>query len=194
MLAVVFGLLPWVSVQVRSWQLAVALAVLVLLGSAGLAAGLRLYPWTNLLVAAVAASGGILVGRAVPSRFRAMALLLLVLALLDTVQVVGTATATGAQGQRSVGEYYVMFVVVTSLASSAIGIADLLVVAAMAEHWRRRGAGPAVMVLPGVTGLLITYPVTLVLRGSLPLVPFLFVGFLLTQAGIALRSRASRAR
>jgi hypothetical protein len=191
-LAVVFGLLPWMFVRIKSWQLIVALAAAVLLDAAGLAAGLRLYPWTNLPVAAIATTGGILMGRAVPPRFRAMMLLLLALAILDTVQVVATAPATTAQGQPPAGDYYLMFVVATSLANSAIGIGDLLVVAAMAEHWRRRGAGPVVAVAPGVAGLLITYPTILVLTRSLPLIPFLFVGFLLTQAAVALRSRTRR--
>jgi hypothetical protein len=188
-LAVVFGLLPWMFVRTKSWQLVVALAAAVLLDAAGLAAGLRLYPWTNLPVAAIATTGGILMGRAVQPRFRAMMLLLLALAILDTVQVVATAPANTAQGQRPAGEYYLMFVVATSLANSAIGVGDLLVVAAMAEHWRRRGAGRVVAVAPGFAGLLITYPTILVLTRNLPLIPFLFVGFLLTQAAVALRSR-----
>ncbi len=192
--AVAFGLLPWIFVRVKTWQIVIALAVAVLLDAAGLAAGLRLYPWTNLPVAAIATAGGIMMGRAVPPRFRAMMLLLLALAVLDTVQVIGTAPATTAPSQRPAGEYYLMFVVATSLANSAIGIGDLLVIAAMAEHWRRREAGPVVAIAPGIAGLLITYPTILVIPGNLPLIPFLLVGFLLTQAAVALRSRTRRAR
>jgi hypothetical protein len=193
-LAIVFGLLPWVLVRIRGWQLAVALVVPIVFEAAGLAAGLSLYPWTNLAVAAIAAGGGVSVGRAVPPRFRSMMLLLLVLATLDTVQILATASASTGQGQRPAWEYSVMFVVATSLASSAIGIVDLLVVTAMAEHWRRRGAAPVIAVAPGLVGLLITYPAAVLLPGSLPLIPFLFVGFVVTQAAVALRSRICRAR
>jgi hypothetical protein len=191
-LAVVFGLLPWVFVRVRSWQLAVALVVPIVFGAVGLAAGLNLYPWTDLAVAAIAAGGGILVGRAVPPRFRSMMLLLLVLAILDTAQILAAAPSSAGHDQRPAGQYYVMFVVATSLANNAIGIFDLLVITAMAEHWRRREAGPVIAVAPGLVGLLITYPAVVLLPRTLPLIPFLLLGFVLTQAAVTLRARARR--
>jgi hypothetical protein len=189
-LAVVFGLVPWLLARVRARPLVAVLAVAVLLDVAGLIAGLRLYPWTDLLVAAIAAAGGVLVGRAVPARFRPMALLMLVLAVLDAVQViVGSTSAGSAPSQRPAFQYYVMLVIATPLATSAIGIFDLLLVTAMAEHWRRRGAGVLLAISPGVLGLLLTYPAALVLPRNLPLIPFLFAGFLLTQAAVTLRAR-----
>jgi hypothetical protein len=192
-LAVVFGLLPWVFVRVRAWQLAAALVVPVVFDTVGLATGLNLYPWTDLAVAAIAAGGGILVGRAVSPRFRSMMLLLLVLAILDTAQIVAAAPSSAGHGQRAAGQYYVMFVVATSLANSAIGIFDLLVITAMAEHWRRRGAGPVIAVAPGLVGLLITYPAVAILPSTLPLIPFLFLGFVLTEGAATLWTRARRA-
>lgn len=188
-LAVVFGLLPWLLARVSSRQLIAALLASVLLDAAGLAAGAKLYPWTDIPVAAIAATGGVLAGRAVPPRFRPMALLLLVLAALDTVQILATATSPAAPAHRSAASYYLMFVVATSLGNSAIGIFDLLLIAAMAEHWRRRGAGRIVAAAPGCTGLLLAYLVIHVVPRNLPLVPFLLTGFLLTQAAMMLRAR-----
>ena len=88
-----------------------------------------------------------------------------------------------------------MFLLVTPLGSSAIGFADLAVVAAIGEHWRRRGGNLAWSVLPGAVGLsLVDAFGILVYKGSLPLLPFLLVAWLLTEAAALVNVHRRKAR
>lgn len=187
-LAVVFGLVPSALARAGSRVLIAGLVIFVALDAAGLAANLRLYPWTDVPVAGIAACGGTLLGRGMPPRFRPMALLLVALGALDTVQVFAAAMT---HVPSATAQLYSMFVVSTPWADSGIGIFDLLVIAALGQHWRRRGRNPLVGVAPGLIGLLLTYPAVVFLPNSLPLIPFLLIGYLVTELLARLGPRRS---
>jgi hypothetical protein len=73
--AIAFGAAPWALGRV-SWCPVMGvtpIAAAALVGGAAL--GLLLYPWSDLPVVVVAAGGGLLLGRAVPARRAALALL-----------------------------------------------------------------------------------------------------------------------
>ncbi len=176
-LAVLFGAVPPVLGRFSSPKLAALVAVAAAAGIAGSVAGFAPYPWTDLVGAAIAVAGGVLLGRAVPARFRPMAILLFVLGALDSVQVF----AANTDGAEPAWRFYTMFVVATPWHRSDIGVADLLLIVAMAEHFRRRLAHPVIALAPGVIGLGLADGFSVWHPGGLPLVPFLFVGFLLTE-------------
>lgn len=138
------------------------------------------YPLTDAVVVAFCFTGGTSIGRVVPPRRRPMAALLAVLAALDTVQVFAAGAHTdGPSAMR----LWTMFLLITPLGSSAIGFADLAVVAAIGEHWRRRGGHLAWSILPGVVGLVLVDAFSILIhKGSLPLLPFLLLAWLLTEA------------
>jgi hypothetical protein len=160
---------------------------------AGIVLGFRPpYPFTDTVVAAFCITAGTSIGRAVPPRKRPMTALLAVLAALDTVQVFAAGPyADGPSAMR----LWTMFLLITPLGSSAIGFGDLAVVAAIGEHWRRRGGNLALSVLPGAVGLVLVDAFSiLVYKGSLPLLPFLLVGWLLTEVAALVITHRHKAR
>jgi hypothetical protein len=104
-----------------------------------------------------------------------MAALLAVLAALDTVQVFAAGPhADGPSAMR----LWTMFLLVTPLGSSAIGFGDL-----------------AWSALPGAVGLLLLDAFSiLVYKGGLPLLPFLLVAWLLTEAAALVIVHRRKAR
>jgi hypothetical protein len=85
-------------------------------------------------------------------------------------------------------------VIATPLGTTAIGFADLFVISGIAEHWRRRGAHLLVAVAPGVVSLLLVDLVSgLVYKGSLPLLPFVLAGGILTELAVVIWRRRRRA-
>jgi hypothetical protein len=63
-----------------------------------------------------------------------------------------------------------------------VGVFDLLIAAA-AEHWRRRGGSYLIALLPGVLGFLLADgAVWLTQRGGWPLIPFITAGWLCSEA------------
>jgi hypothetical protein len=174
--ALAFALAPWFLSQVKWIVLAIGLGCGIIAAAAGILAGARLYPLTDLVPVVVAACGGVLVGRIVPARFRPMAILVAVLAAADSIQVFAASNDS-----HPVSYYYAMLVVTTPLGRAAIGFADLLVVTAVAEHYRRRGSNYWVAAAPGIAGLVVPVLFLGVLRIGLPLLPFVFVGLVLTE-------------
>ncbi len=65
-----------------------------------------------------------------------------------------------------------------------LGIFDLLLVTALAEHWRRRGGSYLIAVVPGFLGLFLLPSIVILVTavGNLPLIPFLTVGWVGSEA------------
>jgi hypothetical protein len=185
--ALAFALAPWILRQVTWIPLTVGLGAGIIAAAAGILAGARLYPLTDLVPVVVAACGGVLVGRIVPARFRPMAIVVAVLAAVDSIQVFAASNDS-----HPVSYYYSMLVVTTPLGRAAIGFADLLVVTAVAEHYRRRGSNYWVAAAPGIAGLVLPVLFLGVLRIGLPLLPFVFVGLVLTEVVWARRHLQKR--
>jgi hypothetical protein len=188
LLALIFGALPWALWPVdRRLLLGVALVSAAAM-IAGAATAVRLFPLTDLVVATFAAAGGIAAGRWFPPRARPMAIALALLAALDSIQVFAAGSA--GPEQRSAFSLWTTFVFATPLGTTAIGFADLFVISGIAEHWRRRGAHLLVAVAPGVVSLLLVDLVSgLVYKGSLPLLPFVLAGWVLTELAVAIWRR-----
>ena len=188
-LAIAFGAAPWALRRVSGRPA----AAVTLIGAAALvgggALGLRLYPWSDLPLAVVAVGGGLLLGRAVPARRAPLVLLLVALAALDAGQLLYAPTqGAGASGTTSEPAWWwwTMFVVNTPWHESAIGMFDLLLVATLAEHARRRGLGLVTAIAPGFIGLALADLASGLTGGmGLPLIPFLLGGWLLTEGWLA---------
>lgn len=183
LLAFALGAAAWWSRRVRTSVLVAVLAGGVLVAAVGIARGIDGYPWSNGVVLATGAAGGTALGRVVPPRARPMLTLLVVLAALDAAQLL---VAGSAQAPPVAWESWLHVVVRGAEGANLlkIGIADLVLVAAMTEHWRRRGAGFWPATLCGPLGLAIAAVFAWIVRpeGGLVLVPFLLGGWLLTEA------------
>lgn len=180
---------PWVLARMRTRSLGVTALIL---GAADLAAGVLgwdVWPWSNILVVAVAITSGTWLGRALPARRRPMLVFLLVLAILDTSQLLfsgGTSSATL--------DSHAVWAHLTWMAEGQthrLGIADLVLTATIAEHLRRRTAGRVRTIVTPVGGFLLAglFVFTTGVR-DLVLIPFLFLAWLL---GEAVRSSGSQA-
>jgi hypothetical protein len=183
---------PWVADRLASGLIGLALAVSVVIATAGVIIGLALFPLSNLIVMGVALTGGILVGRAVPPRFRPFFILLIALSLLDLTQAAifggppPSAGSTPAAGPNS-HLIWVNFRVPLPSGHFNIGFADLLLITAIAEHFRRQEAGYVIAALPGIVGFPLVFAVAAIpgfqqfLGGALSraLIPYLMLGWLL---------------
>jgi hypothetical protein len=192
--ALAVALIAWSVHGVAQRSLAVVLAGSAVALAAGAALGLALYPWTDLPVLGFAVAGGVLVGRRLPPRPMPMLVLLAVLAALDAIQIVapGPGPSPGATGGAAPAWYfYGMLVIDTAWSHTGVGIFDVLVIAALVEHARRRGLPLPVGAAPGVLAFVATDVALLVLGPlNLPLIPFLLAGWLAT--GLAVRISRSR--
>ncbi len=87
-----------------------------------------------------------LLGRGIPPRLRPFLIVLLVLSVLDVLQIVLTAGSTppgSAGGQAPNGSDPLLlgnFLLLLPWGRYNVGGGDLLLITALAEHWRRRGA------------------------------------------------------
>ena len=187
--ALAVALIAWSVHGVAQRPLAVALAGSAAALAAGAALGLVIYPWTDLPVLGFAVAGGVLVGRRLTPRPMPMLVLLAVLAALDAIQIVapGPGPDPGATGSAAPAWYfYGMLVIDIAWSHTRVGIFDVVLIAAMVEHARRRGLPFAVGAAPGVLAFVAADVAVLVFGPlDLPLVPFLFAGWLVT--GIAVR-------
>lgn len=186
--ALAVALIAWSVHGVAQRPLAVVLAGSAVALAAGAVLSLALYPWTDLPVLGFAIAGGILVGRRLPARPMPMLVLLAVLAALDVIQIVasGPGPGLGATGVAPAWYFYVMLVIDTPWSHTGVGIVDVLVIAAMVEHARRRGLPFAAGAAPGPLAF-VAADVAFVVFGplNLPLIPFLLASWLAT--GLAVR-------
>jgi hypothetical protein len=146
--------LAWRSTRVSLSTIgALALAVMLF----GAIVGVGLYPTSDVVVLAFAIPGGILLGRALPPRFRPFFLLLIALSVLDLVQVALTSGPVPGGPTPSSGLnphlIWVDFRVGLPGGHFTIGFVDLLLITAMSEHFRRRDQPVAMGLLPGVVGV-----------------------------------------
>ncbi len=136
-------------------------------------------PWSNLSVLATSVALGVWIGRSVPPRFRPMATLLVTLALLDASQLF----FAGGFGTGPADVWFHLTWTRADGSPARLGIADLVVAAAIGEHLRRRGAGPARTTLTPVGGFVLADAFVYVTGvGSLVLLPFLTAAWLIGEA------------
>lgn len=186
-LALAVGTVGWWVRGAPRWLLA-AVLVLGLVGAAtGTVAGVDGYPWSNLLVLAVAVSGGVLLGQLIPPRAEPMLLVLVVLAALDAAQLL---VAGGTEGEGA-GSWFSLLVRGGGEILLQIGVADLVIVVALAIHGARRGLGFWPSILASPSGLLVALVYTSVIRpsGGLVLLPFLLLGWLLVESWVRVTLR-----
>jgi len=111
-----------------------------------------------------------------------MLVLLAVLSVLDTAQLL---VGGGGGGGRPVGETWFHMLLLSGDGTTIleIGVVDLVLVAAFAEHWRRRGAGFWLATLTGPLGLALSAVYAWLVRpeDGLVLVPFLLAGWVLSE-------------
>jgi hypothetical protein len=197
-LALVCSAVPWLTRPVKSWLLAIGLAVGLALVVSAIVFALAVYPWTDLVVLLVALTGGVLLGRGMPPRFRPFLIVLLVLSVLDVVQIALTASSTppgslGGPAPRGSDPLLLgNFLLSLPWGRYNIGGGDLLLITALAEHWRRRGASYLIALLPGVLGFLLTY--AFIWAGNLPLIPFITVGWVGSEGVHRVLSRHAKPR
>lgn len=195
--AALCGLMPWVAARLPTRWAAIGAAPLLLLMIAGVVFGLQLYPASDLVVAAFGVLGGIVLGRAMPPRFRPFLVLLVVLSVLDVAQNLAfSGPGTGpppAAAQPDPHLIWLNFRIPLAAGHFNIGFADLTLIAAIGEHLRRRRATVPLSLLPGVIGLglgealvatLPQAPPQFVRAVSQSLVPFLTAGYLLTELAV----------
>ncbi len=156
-----------------------------------------LYPWTNLLVLAFAAFGGVLLGRTLPARAWPVFLVLLLSSLADLPLNGLPSSLPPASTPSSPLPAALLCGNVVILWSDGerfmLGALDLLICAALAAHWRRRGASSAVALLPGPAAMVLATSFVLASRrGGLALVPFLLLGWLLSEAIASVVARRAR--
>lgn len=198
LLAVVCSAIPWLVRPLRGWSLAIGMVVGVMVGLIGAVRPLPLFPWTTLVVPlgvlVVAWTGGVLLGRWQPPRFHPFLLLFLCLSVLDVLLTAGLSlsppgpqTPAGATPLR-LGD----FLLVLPWGRFETNVVDALLITALAEHWRRRGASYLIALLPSALGFLLADGFVLVTRlGIVPGIPFLTAGYACTEGVYRYISRHS---
>jgi hypothetical protein len=192
LVALAVALLARLLDRVGERPLAAILGAAAALLGAGAFLGFALYPWTDLPVLGFALAGGVLVGRRLPPRWMPMFVLLAALAALDTIQIVVLGSGSGeTSGATPAWHVYAMLVIDTPWFGTAIGILDVLLIASIAEHSRRRGLPYAVGAAPGVLAFIAADVLVLVIGPlNLPLVPFLLLGWLATALAVSIANRS----
>lgn len=185
-LALICTLIPWLTRPLGGWPLAIGLVAGITLYLIGVVLALPLYPWIDLVVLVVAWSGGLLLGRGMPPRFQPFLLLFLCLSVGDVlltagVTLSGSHTAVGSTTPLRLGDF--LLVLPRGWGRFETNVVDLLLLTVLAEHWRRRGSGYVIALLPGVLGFLLADGIVLVTKlGTLPGIPFFTAGYLCTEA------------
>lgn len=135
-------------------------------------------PWSNLSVLATSVAVGVWIGRRVAPRFRPMAILLITLALLDASQLL----FSGGFGTGRVDVWFHLTWLRSDGSPARLGIADLIVAAAIGEHLRRRGAGLLRSTVTPVAGFALADTFVFVTGiGGLVLLPFLTAAWLIEE-------------
>jgi hypothetical protein len=168
--------------------------------SAGVIAGLALYPASDIVVGGFSLLAGVVLGRAMPRSFVPFLILLLILSVLDVAQNIAfagpSAPSTGPPASSGAPDPHLIWLNFRLLLPDGhfnIGFADLIVISAMSENLRLRRAAFAITVMPGVLGLVIGEAVLAALRPTPPaflvavassIVVFLTAGYVLTELAV----------
>jgi hypothetical protein len=172
----------WLTRPLPTWALIIGLVVAVILSVADAVLALPFSPWTSLVVLVVAWSGGVLLGRNLAASFRPFLLWFLCFSVVDVLLALGNYPQTHHSSSGSSPLLYADFVLVLSGGRFAINVVDLLLLTALAEHWRRRGASYLIALLPGVLGFLLADGLIAVTKlGILPGIPFFTAGYVLSE-------------
>lgn len=187
--------LPWGAVSVPTRWIAIAAAPLLALMAAGVAFGLPLYPFSDVVVLGFGVLAGIVLGRAMPPRFKPFVVLLLILSALDVAQNLafsGPSIALSTAPDPHL--IWLNFRIPLTGGHFNIGFADLILIAAISEQLRRRGVRLQLAVLPAVIGVGLGEAVAASLPASPPalvsaitasVIPFLTAGYALTELALS---------
>lgn len=185
-LALISSAVPWLARQLRGWRLVSALVVGLVVGVMadiiGSVRDLPIAPLTDLMVLVVAWSGGLLLGRGMPAHFRPFLLLFLCLSVLDVVLALGGYPQTPHAAASSSVLISANFFLVLPWGRYEINLVDILLITALAEHWRRRGASYLIGFLPSALGFLLADGVVLATGlVQLPGFPFFTIGYIVSE-------------
>jgi len=132
--------------------------------------------WISGVTFVAVVTGGALLGRILPAGWGPMAVLLGVLATIDIIWITSGGAASDAV--RTVATLTVR----SGNSTAAIGTGDILLAAAIASHWRSRGARFAPAIAGAPLGMILAnlfFAVSGV--ANLALVPFIAVGWIGTE-------------
>ncbi len=121
---------------------------------------------------------GVAVGRVIPPRSTSILLILGILSVADIIWI-----ATGGGSASGWVEGVANLTVQTGAGSSSIGTVDLVLAAVITTHWLQRDAGIGLAIAAPPIGM-VASNVYVAVSGAdnLPLVPFITLGWLLTEA------------
>jgi hypothetical protein len=189
-LTLICAAIPWLARPLGGWPLAIGLIVGIMVNVLGVALSLPLYPWINLVVLLVAWSGGLLLGRGIAPRFQPFLLLFLCLSGLDVLLTAGLSLSPPPTSASSTPLRFGDFLLLLPWGRFETNLVDLLLLTALAEHWRRRGASYLIAFLPGALGSLLAAGFLWVTKlGILPGIPFFTAGYVLTEGVYHVLSR-----
>lgn len=181
-LVLVCTAVPWLARPLGGWPLAIGLGAGITLNLVGVALALPLYPWIDLVVLVAAWSGGLLLGRGMPPRFRPFLLLFLCLSVVDVLLTAGVSLSGSHTAVGSAPLRFGDFLLVLPWGRFETNLVDVLLLTAMAEHWRRRASGFLIALLPGVLAFLLVDGFVLVTGlGIVPGIPFFTAGYVCTE-------------
>jgi hypothetical protein len=190
------ALAPWSVARLPTRWAAIAALPLLVVIVVGAAAGLSLFPFSDVVVAIFAVLAGTVLGRVMPPRFRPMLAVLAALSVLDVAQnlaFAGPSTPSGSTGTDA-HLIWLNFRIPLSVGHFNIGLADMLLIAAVGENLRRRTQKVGLSLLPGVIAIglgeallsaLPSSPPPFVVALSASLVLFLTAGYALTELAVS---------
>lgn len=194
-LPLAFGLAPWVLAWVSTRAAAGVLLAGLAFGAVGSITGGVPRVVSDLVLTAVALGGGLALGRVLSLRSWVMPVFLGLASAGDIAQNAllggtGPGSTGGPGAAEPAWQAYAVLRVPLPGGHYDIGPLDLLLFTVIGEHWRRRRGSPAQSAGPGVLGMALVDVAPF--QGSLPLIPFVFAGWLLTEGATRLIQRHGR--
>jgi hypothetical protein len=181
-LTLICSAIPWLARPLHFWPLVIGLVVGVIVGLLGAVLAVPLSSWTNLVVLVVAWTGGLLLGRGLAPRFASVLLVFLCLSVFDVLLALGGYPQAPRTVASSSPLAHAVFLLVLPWGRFEINLVDLLLITALAEHWRRRGGGYLIALLPGALGFLLADAAVLATGlGLLPGFPFFTAGYVASE-------------
>lgn len=188
LLSLIFALVsaaaPWLLSRVKNTPIVVALVLGIVLIALTLVFNINLYPWSNAITLVVALTAGVLLARNRPAAVKPLLIFLLILSALDIIEnaLPGPSSSSPA-GVPSAAHLAGNILLLLPWGRFNLGIFDVLIIALLSEHGRRRGDAFPLTLLPGALGMTLAFAfLWLIYRGSLPLIPFITAGWLCTLA------------